>query len=41
MQSSPGLDSVKIPIDFSKNLTSHFESSLYADKNHTRIMVMR
>ena len=32
MQSSPGLDNVKIPIDSSKNLISHFESSLYADK---------
>ena len=32
MQSSPGLDNVKILIDFSKNLISHFESSLYADK---------
>ena len=32
MQSSPGLDNVKIPIDFSKNLISQFESSLYADK---------
>ena len=32
MQSSPGLDNVKTPIDFSKNLISHFESSLYTDK---------
>ena len=32
MQSSPGLDNVKILIDFSKNLISHFEGSLYADK---------
>ena len=38
MQSSPGLDHVKTPITYFKNLMSYFESSLYAKqrsyKNH-------
>ena len=32
MQNSPDLDNVKIPIDFSKNVISNCESSLYANK---------
>ena len=32
MQSNSGLDHVKIPVAYSKNLISYFESLLYADQ---------